>query len=354
VYLYHGVSFTLRQEIVPPVGVRAFGTAVASLGDIDGDGFIDFAVGAPGLGNSKGGPPGEALVYSGQEGRLLYRLPGIAPADDFGRTLASPGDFTGDGLYDLVVGAPLCCDPDDLSGRVSFYDGKSGELLRRLDPVNGFLFGLQMDEFGDLDGNGQVDALVRMERFGGVSGLAIDGHSQETFRAYDVGFTALAADGYDWNDDGFPDYLLGDLGGIELFSGAPPRTEVLGEPCGTLLGRAPRIGATRAPVIGEPYLVHLSEVPPGVTAILRLGALGKPSLLPTGGQRGCAFTGSTMAEIKVRTQKLGPGRGAATVEFPIPADPALLDQSFSVQWTVLGLRGIPAAHTRVLRPRIGQ
>jgi hypothetical protein len=355
-HLYHGGTYESRLSIPPPLGSIDQGWSAVAMGDLDRDGVVDFAVGAPGLGG-KTSPRGNVYVYSGREGRLLYHLPGLASADDFGRSLASPGDFTGDGFQDLVVGAPLCCTPDLIFGKLNFYDGKNGRLLRSLDPVNGFVLGSQLDEFGDLDGNGQVDALVRMERIGSstVSGLAIDAHSGDRFRDYnDLGFGVMVSGGYDWNDDGFPDYLTGDLSGVRLFSGAPPRTEVAGAPCGTILGRSPRIGASRAPLLGQPYEVHLSDVPPGATAVLRVGGIGKPSLLPTGGQRGCAFLGSTLAMIQVKAQKVGPNRGAATVAIPIPADPALLDQRFSLQWTVLGSHGMPEAFTRILRPKISQ
>ena len=355
VYLYRGGSFELRQLIVPPPGTGSFGWKTVSMGDIDGDAIVDFAVGAPGCNCRKGEPPGEVFVYSGRRGELLYRLVGEASDDRFGRTLEAPGDLTGDGIKDLVVGAFQCCDRDFGPGRLYFFDGKTGALVRSLDPRSGgFSFAVEMDELGDLDGNGFTDALVSMELFGGrVSGLAVDGHTREIIHEYDVGFTAIAGGGHDWNRDGFPDFLVGFYSttrGIELRSGAPPGTEVLGQPCGSVLGQAPRIGATGVPTLGKSYSLHLTDVPADVPAILRLGLLAGPV---DPGQRGCTLLSQPFARFRVTTQKIAPGRGAARLELPIPPKPALLGLSFTAQWTVLDSRGLPIAVTRILRPTIG-
>lgn len=351
VFFYRGGSFELRQVIVPPAHTASFGEKIVSMGDIDGDAFVDFAVGAPGC-CGKANPPGEVFVYSGRECALLYGLVGEADADEFGLTVEAPGDLTGDGFKDLVVGAFQCCFPVSEAGRLYFFDGRTGARLRALDPANGgFSLATEMDEIGDLDGSGFTDVLVSMERLGGRSALAVDGHTHEFIHEYDLGSDPFAGGGHDWNDDGFPDFLVGVFfSRIELHSGAPPGTEVLGQPCGSILGQAPRIGATGIPTLGRNYPLHLTDVPGDVPAILRIGLLANR---PGPGQRGCTLLSQPFARFSVTTQKIAPGRGAATIELPIPSNTALQGLRFSAQWTVLDPRGRPLAVTRILRPTIG-
>src|SRR5687768_1386321 len=100
------------------------GYAVASAGDVNGDGFDDIMVGA--MKGDDGGPnAGEAYVVFGRAGgfgtidgtgRRVIDLTSLAPADGFiiqgdytydygGISLSSAGDVNGDGFDDIVVGA---------------------------------------------------------------------------------------------------------------------------------------------------------------------------------------------------------------------------------------------------------
>jgi hypothetical protein len=94
------------------VGDRT-GLSVAVLGDFDGDGFTDFAIGAPEAG---GDARGAVHIVFGAGGRLpdlvqlaggdgVVTLEGSAAGDRLGTSVAAAGDVNGDGLADLVVGA---------------------------------------------------------------------------------------------------------------------------------------------------------------------------------------------------------------------------------------------------------
>ncbi len=93
-----------------------FGTSVSSAGDVNGDGFDDVIIGAPGA-SSNGILSGSSYVIygkvsgfspvldlSGLDGRNGFRLDGVATGDHTG-TSSTAGDVNGDGFSDLIIGA---------------------------------------------------------------------------------------------------------------------------------------------------------------------------------------------------------------------------------------------------------
>jgi len=94
------------------------GISVASAGDVNGDGFADLIVGAPGAdpnGQSGAGSSyvlfgaaggfGAAVNLSTLNGTTGFRLDGPAAGDLSGISAASAGDVNGDGFADLIIGA---------------------------------------------------------------------------------------------------------------------------------------------------------------------------------------------------------------------------------------------------------
>jgi hypothetical protein len=85
-----------------------FGSAVAK-GDFDGDGIFDLAVGAPGETVGTDFAAGAVNVLMGSAGGLtggpLFTQSNAEAGDQFGAALAA-GDFDDDGVFDLAVGAP--------------------------------------------------------------------------------------------------------------------------------------------------------------------------------------------------------------------------------------------------------
>jgi hypothetical protein len=75
------------------------GTAVAVLGDVDGDDAADYVAGAPGWNG------GSAYLFSGRTGKLLRRFNALSPSDMLGGSLAAADDVDGDGTPDLAIGA---------------------------------------------------------------------------------------------------------------------------------------------------------------------------------------------------------------------------------------------------------
>ncbi|HID71767.1 MAG TPA: hypothetical protein EYP29_03365, partial [Thermoplasmata archaeon] len=90
-----------------------FGESV-SIGDLDGDGVEDYAVGAPNY-DGNGNNSGAVFLYKGRENLVLEDLTtenydaiiyGERAHDHFGTSVSLNGDLNGDGFADLIVGAP--------------------------------------------------------------------------------------------------------------------------------------------------------------------------------------------------------------------------------------------------------
>jgi len=82
---------------------------VAGAGDVNGDGVPDLLAGAPGHDVAGGArDQGQALVFSGTDASLLLALDTPTPDSNagFGEEVAGIGDVDGDGAPDFLVGAP--------------------------------------------------------------------------------------------------------------------------------------------------------------------------------------------------------------------------------------------------------
>ena len=105
-----------------------------------------------------------ALAAPRADARTLLVLPGVAPGDTFGGAVSSAGDFNGDGIGDLIVGA-YQSDAGGLdAGRAFIYFGG-----RRVDAkadlvltgeTAGDLFGVAVACAGDVNKDGYSDVLV--------------------------------------------------------------------------------------------------------------------------------------------------------------------------------------------------
>ena len=174
-----------------------------AVGDANGDGFDDFAVGD--------GGSDFVTVYSGLDASPLLHLTGAGP--NFGASVAHVGDWDGDGVGDLAFSV------DATSTRVVALP--AGTVL--LDVP----FGGVIDDVGDFDGDGQRDLLI-----GGFYGelthtaqaRVVSGANGAVLQTYG-GWTRYRTAG-DYDGDGTVDLVVGDptetmgRGRAALLSGA--------------------------------------------------------------------------------------------------------------------------------------
>jgi hypothetical protein len=151
----------------------SFGGSVASLGDIDGDGVTDLAVGA------QGDSPGAVYVLflnpNGTANYLQKIASGIGDAPTlstgFGVSLASIGDIDGDGVTDLAVGAPFDDTGGESRGAVDILLlNTNGTVKSHVQIAGGtgggpnlqneHRFGVAVASLGDLDRDGVMDIAV--------------------------------------------------------------------------------------------------------------------------------------------------------------------------------------------------
>ncbi|HUU45421.1 MAG TPA: integrin alpha, partial [Acidobacteriota bacterium] len=129
-YVFSGASGTHLHTFAGETEFEYFGTDVASAGDVDGDGYADLIIGAP-YRNTNVEMGGSAEVYSGKDGTLLATHIGQSEGGRLGASVTGLGDLDGDGYSDYAVGEPGARHVFVMSGRtgapVARYEGASDD-----------------------------------------------------------------------------------------------------------------------------------------------------------------------------------------------------------------------------------
>jgi hypothetical protein len=117
----NGATGALLFQKIDTGGYYAgLGWSLTALGDLNGNGSVDFAAGRPGTEGCGGASAQSIRIYDGLTGVQLLTLSPPAGSQAFGESLAFC-DANGDGLRDLIVGAPCSSAPAAYAGKVYVY-----------------------------------------------------------------------------------------------------------------------------------------------------------------------------------------------------------------------------------------
>lgn len=260
-FIYLGSSQFSNKPSFTLIGENAgdhFGCSATRVGDINGDGFDDFAVGARQFDTKKNSDVGKVYIFYG--GKKISdtanaTIVGERTHSYFGASLAGGKDINGDGKPDLIVGAPL--GGTKYSGAVYIYlsnhnfeepslilEGEKegdafGSNVVMLDDINGdkiadFLISATSADPKDIENAGKIyvysgGSVIKKDPI-----MTYSGSNQQEQLGY-----SLCSPG-DVNNDDFADFLVGGIKGgsgtgiVLLFLGG---TSIRQEPAMTYYGQ---------------------------------------------------------------------------------------------------------------------
>jgi hypothetical protein len=264
-YIYSGKNGSVLLTMTAEASTDSFGRHVAGVGDVNRDGYDDVIIGAPGNANRRGA----AYIYSGRDGKLLFKLSGERDGDQFGSAVSGragkvlvvgapqagprhrgriyvykptgvlahttdadetgqalgamfvsvPGDLDGDGALDIFASDFSDNAKMPGAGKTYLLSGKDGHRLFALTgQTAGEGFGTSESIAGDVDGDGRPDLIVGAWQFSGEANSAgraylYSGRTGQLLRTYTcripgdtLGFDAVGVG--DADHDGTVDFLI--------------------------------------------------------------------------------------------------------------------------------------------------
>jgi hypothetical protein len=227
-----GLSPTASWAVDEGQADSMFGTAVATAGDVNGDGYDDVVVGDRWYDGGGQRNEGAAFVYLGSPSGLAtspgWMAEGVERDAWFGSSVARAGDVNADGYDDVIVGASLYGGGQHAEGRTFLYLGSAAGLAETAswtaesDQVDA-AFGYAVSTAGDVNDDGFDDVVVGTPGFdnpqagegrayvflGSPDGLQEDAAWTVEGGRSGVGLGTSVGSAGDANGDGFDDVVIG-------------------------------------------------------------------------------------------------------------------------------------------------
>lgn len=235
VYVYHGSATGLPASpnwtAESNQASASLGSAAASAGDVNGDGYGDVIVGAPYYSNGQNFE-GRAYVYHGSATGLSTTASWTAESNQdmaqLGASVSSAGDVNGDGYGDVIVGVPYYDNTPVDEGVAFIYYGSATGLsttaswTAESNQTNSS-FGAVVAGAGDVNGDGYGDVIISAQRFsngetnegklyvyhGSVTGPGAAANWTYESNTANLYFGFSVAPAGDVNGDGFSDIITG-------------------------------------------------------------------------------------------------------------------------------------------------
>ena len=237
-------GFVMQGEIFVTQGDNSNNCSVSGTADIDGDGIPDMLLKLDPISDYVS--PGNAyLVYGGQKGKINlndfpntqgFVITGALSNSYTGQSVSGTGDFNGDGIPDLLIGAPGNSAPenaylvyggqDGTINLASFSNSQGLVIIGAGSISDGYTTGQSVSGTGDVNGDGIPDLLIGAPGiedntgmayvvYGGRSGIITLADFPNScgfaIKGVAVGdrFGASVSGTGDVNQDGIPDLLIG-------------------------------------------------------------------------------------------------------------------------------------------------
>jgi FG-GAP repeat protein len=310
-----------------------FGTSVCRGGDLDGDGILDYLVGSPDYVDSSSNTTGRITAFAGKDGSKLWSVDGAADSK-FGKALAQPADFDGDGTGDIVVGAPQHLDSGgNKTGCATVLSGATQNVIyKAFGDKNNDTFGHDLHSVGgDIDHDGTDDFIVGAPQtlgsdvgyartISGATGNTLFTYTEHTSDPDTKSDYGIAVCGGDFDNDGRTDVLIGGSnyksgdGIVETWITAVAKWNNYGKGWAGTSG-VPAFIPLSDPIVGKTLKISLDNSAGVSTAAILVIGLDKASI-PTG-------KGGTLLVDPLLFESLTLPAGGLTLSGKVPDDPTL-------------------------------
>ena len=223
-YVYSGFDGSLIRTHEGAVPLQGAGFRLAGDVDVDGDSRPDYLIADSFIG---GAPASAVRLYSGASGNLLKTFSILPEPQEFGTGLAFVDDLDGDGRRDVAIGSPGDSTLGIDTGRVDWFSSSTGALIRTAwGPNLSGRFGAAISDAGDLNGDGFRDLWVAAPgRFGTWGRIRLISGSDMavilTIPGIASDFLPNVSGGVDLDGDGALDLVAGMPGTFRVYSTAP-------------------------------------------------------------------------------------------------------------------------------------
>ena len=223
-YIYFGGTIIDNSPDVLLTGGGAnyySGSSVSGAGDVNGDGYDDVIVGAPGYNTFMG----RVYIYYGgasMNSVVDVIMTGEFQNNEFGSSVSGAGDVNGDGFSDVIVGAYAA---NVYTGKAYvFYGGVSMNNVADVTMTgegSSNYFGSSVSGAGDVNGDGYQDVICGASGFNGTGrtyiyfgSVSMDNIADVTMIGGAISdfFGASVSSAGDVNDDGYSDVIIGAYG----------------------------------------------------------------------------------------------------------------------------------------------